>query len=1123
MFSGEDVEQRVLLRFLESYAQDVQQGIERPLTEYLALHPGHEERIRAEFQELTRDAERPSQNTFGPFRLLTLLGEGGQGTVYLAEDPRHGNRRLALKILPRNLTREPGTARLRMRRELEALARLHHPNISVVYEAGTIEDHGYLAMRHVEGRSLAAIMNERCATDDPSRANRLDRDHVRRAITWCHSLAEALQVAHEARIVHRDVKPSNILIDESDRPILIDFGLARAEDSQSVEVTRTGDLIGTPQYMPPERLRGEALQDPRSDVWSLGVVLYELVTGRRPFEGPTLDSIARHIERDEPRNPRHLNGAISRDLSTVIRTALEKSPARRYQSAGDLADDLQAVREGQPIAARPVTRIGQAARWVARHPAVSILLTLLGITSLFAGLAARESSMNAEASRRSLLRAKDYYARSTFEEARLLTRSTRIGRRFLALERIVASARARTEVIQAGHEPVQSPSTPELRGAAFEALQSKDARMVYEVSHSELSMGAVSPDGRFLALRSVREEHDRLAPVAISILDTRTGEEVARTTHPELLHAQDGLAVANDGRTIAIPDGKERHLEVWQLPEERRLARLELPRDLIVEGRQPEHFRTWFLGFCADTRFLGAAVAPRATHRALPSPRGYALWRIDTKELVAHGAGGNHRFPWHAFASDGTSWVVPVSTRDVIGYELGASVRATARIRLDQDIIRAIPRPGSPMRILGLASRPSSGPQTLFQVRQGSDVPDFTHSLNAQLEIRHGATMQLLDDHAVLVADSNRGLHIFDLEGRERVHLRAAHERAIECVHPVQGGQCFVSHARGGQTRCWAIPEQAPVVELEPLPETGEAGALVTTSPDGRRIAFIHPGEPDRIWVWNPGDPSSRIVLQGEDPGTVFEVRFGPENTHLARIGDRVVQLWDLEHGTHERFMAPPGSRYLTGAFAESAVLDVILQSGLRLQRIRLPDGTTKDLAHLPDALWSTIAAPRTGQLIHLANTDSGRVAWLAGDRPELEYLPLATDSARATGNSVIEPSGRWLSALIKDPEPLLHVWDGKTRTLVFAHRMSGRPEWNAWSIHPRAPWIAIATTGGNVTLMHLETGEELVSWHAGDRDLHLVRFLDDGRLVTYAQSRALAFWNLDVLRDELGRHGLDW
>ena len=300
--------------------------------------------------------QRSTSTRIGPFRLVRLLGRGGQGEVWLAEDERIP-RKVALKLLatPASISSE----RLqRFRREAELAARLDHPAISTVYETGTSDGWVYLAMRFIEGRTLAEwIASRRAGTTAPL-------DLVLCAELCCRALDEA----HRAGILHRDLKPGNVMIEPSGHPVVLDFGLAEDLRDGAPELTRDGQVLGTPAYLPPERLSGSfGIPDQRSDLWSLAATFYEALTLKRPFDAPTREELYQAILSQEPRSLTRAAPGTPRDLARVFEVALAKPMDRRYATALDFAEDLRAVREGLPIRARPTPQFVKAWKWVRRH------------------------------------------------------------------------------------------------------------------------------------------------------------------------------------------------------------------------------------------------------------------------------------------------------------------------------------------------------------------------------------------------------------------------------------------------------------------------------------------------------------------------------------------------------------------------------------------------------------------------------------------------------------------------------------------------------------------------------------------------------------------------------------
>ncbi len=346
----------------------------------------------------------------GAFRLVRHLGEGGMGIVYEAVQEPLG-RRVALKIIRPERVGSPET-RARFWREAEAVAELRHPNIVTVFGAGEEQGVCYFAMELLEGRGLDEILRNAAVRE---------KIPVAEMLRWFTEIAEALAHAHRAGIIHRDVKPSNILIAADGRAMLMDFGIARHDARASLTIT--GDFRGTPHYASPEQVRADrSAIDGRTDVYSLGVTLYEARVGRVPFEGETTEQVFMKILERDPIPPRRRNPSISRDQETVIGKAMERDRGRRYGSMAELAEDLRRLSAGEPVAARPPGRIRRSARWLRRHRrasagAATALLIGLGALTLALGAHWREGRIEAAEQRFSPIREALGFPSRTFRHA----------------------------------------------------------------------------------------------------------------------------------------------------------------------------------------------------------------------------------------------------------------------------------------------------------------------------------------------------------------------------------------------------------------------------------------------------------------------------------------------------------------------------------------------------------------------------------------------------------------------------------------------------------------------------------------------------------------------------------
>ncbi|HVJ79912.1 MAG TPA: protein kinase, partial [Planctomycetia bacterium] len=405
-------DEAVVEALVEEYLDRRRAGEPVAVDEFLARRPDLADLIRTTFSTIDLlhaaapevPSRKPAQERFGEFRLVRELARGGMGVVYEAIQEPLG-RRVALKTLVESGRADPAQVE-RFEREARTAAQLHHTNIVPIYSCGRVDGAPYFAMQFVEGCSAADwIRDWNGVAPAPSRrtlrgSTQVERssgdtapiaavaptvplrDRFRTAALWAEQTAAALEFAHRQGVLHRDVKPANILVDHRQGALLADFGLAKAEGGAGM--TQAGVILGTPRYIAPERFRGE--EAAAGDVYALGATLYELLALRPAFDEERRDALLAQIERAEPPRLRELEPQLPLDLETIVQTAMAKEPRRRYASSGAMAEDLRRYRLGLPILARRLGPLGRVARWAQRHPALAGTSTAL-VVSLIAGLA----------------------------------------------------------------------------------------------------------------------------------------------------------------------------------------------------------------------------------------------------------------------------------------------------------------------------------------------------------------------------------------------------------------------------------------------------------------------------------------------------------------------------------------------------------------------------------------------------------------------------------------------------------------------------------------------------------------------------------------------------------------
>jgi|GEM_PF-720672 len=491
-----------LEQVLAEYLRAAEAGTPRDRQQIIDQHPDLADELRSFFAnraaldriagsafDATMDASANPQSAipnppsarvryFGDYELLEELGRGGMGVVYKARQTTL-NRLVALKLI---LAGELASADdvQRFRQEAEAAANLDHPNIAPIYETGEHNGQQYFSMKLIEGDSRLSLRETtffRGAKGD------------NRAIELLAAVSRAVHHAHQRGVLHRDLKPGNILLDKVGTAYVTDFGLAKRVEGDS-DVTRTGAIVGTPSYMAPEQARAEKVLTTAVDVYSLGAMLYELLTGRPPFrEDSPVKTLLKSLSSEPPR-PKSINPAADRDLETIALKCLEKDAAKRYDSAAALADDLDRWLAGKPIAARPVSSWERGRKWARRNPLVATLAASL-VLLLVAGVAGVVWQWRQAVEQRALA-----VARAAENQQRIVHQYVANGANALDRDRPLEAMTWFAEALQL-EGPDAALQEPHRRRLG--ALGGQIPRLAQVFAHDQHAQAAFSPDGRHIA------------------------------------------------------------------------------------------------------------------------------------------------------------------------------------------------------------------------------------------------------------------------------------------------------------------------------------------------------------------------------------------------------------------------------------------------------------------------------------------------------------------------------------------------------------------------------------------------------------------------------------------------
>jgi WD40 repeat protein/Flp pilus assembly protein TadD len=997
------------------------------------------------------------------YEVLGVLGRGGMGVVYRAWQTGL-NRVAALKMIRAgDLANQLDLARFHT--EAEAVARLQHPNIVQIYESGQHQGRVYIALECVDGSSLG---RELAGTPWPAR----------RAAQLVETLARAMHHAHRQGIVHRDLTPSNVLLTRDGQPKITDFGLAKIIIGGGPTVTQTGAFMGTPSYTAPEQAACRKDVGPAADVYALGAILYECLTGRPPFKAETHLETLHQVQSQEPVSPSRLQPKVPRDLSTICLKCLQKEPTKRYASAEALAEDLGRFLAGLPVRARPMGRTERLWRWCRRNPVVaSLLAAVVLLLVVLAGGALVKNAQLAAALRDS--EAKRW--ESLRDQARAVRMSRHPGQR-------VKSLKAIQEALQLPLPPGHS--LDELRTEAIAALALPDVEVLQEWEGAPAGTVGLDFDGNL-------ERYARLATDGtVSVRRVSDDTEIVgwqERTEGAWPYDDSNLRFSPDGRFLCIGHSSSGRLTVRRLdgPEpipwhQGTKARTDWAMDFSPDGKRLAYLQT-------DTRIAVVDLTSPQVH-SLP-PTG-----AENQACIQFAPDGR-RFALQVRRAG--KWAVEV--RDATTGQLRCSLpHPTGGYPLawhpDGRTLATCCDEDKAIRLWDLASG------QILQVLKGHKSRGvrcaFTHT---------GDRLVSNDWHAVLrIWEPSSGRQLLPVSAAGYAILRVSSDDRVTASHISDNTRLHLLRLHAGLEYRTIGPGGSGGRGIHPhsIPRVHPGGRLVAAMAwdgsvvlidlaAGLEVASLPAKAGERPLLW---EPSGNLLTYGLAPVLRWPVRADPAGPTRYRLGPPE-QLLPYKSGDHWGSSAD-GQTIAIPNYSRGAV---VVHRGQPARTVHLqPQDDVRTCPVSPDGHWVATSS-------HGTTDGMGAKVWDAATGELAKEF-------RVPGSCEVwfSPDGRWLMTTSGG----CRLWE--VGSWIEGPKVGG----GIGCFSPDSRLLAVEDSPGAIRLVRPESGRELARLEAPEQTRLRPRcFTPDGtRLIAVgADTQALHVWDLRRIRKELVRLGLDW